>query len=106
MLNAYLEANIELVDREHVPAVTLDFLKNAYPWARKLLDNPEFRKEMGIDIGDCWPVIVAGYVVHSLDRSADEVRQTPYRPRSGDEFFPARDPDVEEETTSPSPPAR
>jgi len=106
VLNAYLEAEIELVDQEHAPPVTLDFLKGAYPWARKRLDDPEFRKEMGIDIGDCWPVIMAGYVVNSLKRSADEIRQMPYRPRSGDEFFPTRDQDVEEETTSPSQPPR
>lgn len=104
VLNAYLEANIQLVDQEHAPAVTLDFLKGAYRWARKRLDDPEFRKEMGIDIGDRWPVIMAGYVANSLNRSADEIRHTPYRPRSGDEFFPARDQDVEEETTSPSQP--
>ena len=59
-------------------------------------------EEMGIDIGDRWPVIMAGYIVNSLNRSADEIRQTPYRPRSGDEFFPTRYQDVEEETTSPS----
>ena len=103
-MKAYLEANIQLVDQEHAPAVTLDFLKRAFPPQRKRLDKPAFRKEMGIGIGDRWPVIMAGYVVNSLNRSADEIRQTPYRPRSGDEFFPAREQDVEEDATHPSQP--
>jgi len=91
VLNAYLEANIELVDQSHAPAVTLDFLKNAFPKERKRLDNSEFQKEMGIDMEDRWPVIMAGYVVNSLNRSANEIRQTPFSPRPGDEFFPAQD---------------
>lgn len=106
VLEAYLEADIELVDKEHAPAVNLDFLKGAYSWAKRRLDDPEFRKKMGIEIGDSWPVIMAGYVVNSINRSADEIRQTPYRPRSGDEFFPPRDQGVEEETTSPSHPTQ
>ena len=95
VLSAYLEANIDLVDQEHSPPVTLDFLKDAFPEFGKRLDDLEFRKEMGIDIGDRWPVIMPGYVVNSLRRSADEIRMAPYRPRSGDEFFPARDQDAE-----------
>ena len=105
VLKAYLEADIELVDQEHAPLVTLDFLKRAFPSSRDRLDDPEFRKYMGIDVGDRWPVIMAGHVVNSLNRSAEEIRQTPYRPVAGDEFFPTKAQVVEEEATPPAPPA-
>lgn len=59
---------------------------------------------MGVDVGDRWPVIMAGYVVNSLNRSPEEIRLTPYKPRSGDEFFPARYEDVEEASTPPPEP--
>lgn len=90
VLTAYLEANIELIDQEHAPSVPLDFLKKAYPMAKKRLDDQDFRKQMGIDEGDRWPVIMAGYVVNSTNRSAADIRQTAYTPESGDEYFPAR----------------
>ena len=95
VLNAYLEAGIELIVQEHAPPVSLDLLKRAFPTARNRLDGPEFRTQMGVDTGDQWPVIFAGYVVNSLNRSADEIRKAPCRPRSGDEYFPARDQDAE-----------
>jgi len=90
VLHAYLEANIELIDEEQVPTVVLGFLKDAFPSFMKRLDDPAFRNEMGIDIGDSWPVVMAGYVVNSLNRPAGEIRQMPYAPRSGDEYFPSR----------------
>ncbi len=92
VLYAYAEAGIELIDRGSVPMVTLDFLKNAYPWQRRRLDDPDFREKMGIGTGDAWPVILGGYVIQSLNRTADEIRRSPYAPKAGDEFFPARPP--------------
>ncbi len=100
VLHAYLEANIELIDEEQVPSVALGFLKDAFPWARKRLEDPEFRKEMGIDTGEQWPVVMAGYVINSLNRPSNVIRQAPYVPRSGDRYFPAR---VEGESRPDSP---
>ena len=98
VLYAYLEANIELVAQQQAPKVALDVMKRAYPKARRRLDDPEFREEMGIGAGIRWPVILAGYVIHSLNRTADEIRQAPYTPRSGDEYFPALQDHADEKT--------
>ncbi len=100
VLNAYLEADIQLVDQEHAPRVTLGFLKAVYSKMEKRLDDPEFREEMGIGTGECWPVIMAGYVVNALNRSTVEIQQTPYRPQSGDEYFPTRHRGTKEERTA------
>lgn len=89
VLAAYAEADIELVDQEHAPLVTVDFLKKAYPMAKRRLDDPDFRKDMGIGDGDRWPVVVPGYIVNSLNRSAADIRRTPYTPEPGDEYFPS-----------------
>jgi len=91
VLRAYSEANIELISEADVPIATLDDLKAAYPWASKRLDDQQFREEMGIGSGDGWPVIMPGYVIHSLSRSAKLVRQSPYAPTAGDKFFPSLD---------------
>jgi len=102
VLHAYHDAGIQLVAQEDVPLVTLAFLKAAYPEsaARKRLDDPEFRTKMGIGVGDHWRVIMPGYIVNSLDRSAEQIRQTPYRPSRGDEFFPPQDRTAEGEASS------
>jgi len=95
-LSAYHEANIELIDQENVTSVNLEYLKRAYDHVRNRLDRTKFRRKMGIGRGDSWPVIMAGYVVNSLNRSADEIRMTPYAPRSGDEYFPTQANDADQ----------
>ena len=39
-----------------------------------------------------WPVVLAGYVLNSLNRDEDEIRSAPYNATAGDEFFPPRTP--------------
>jgi len=95
--STYLEAGIELIDQTRVPEVTVDALKVAYPQLENILDKPKLLTEMGLAEGTQWPVILAGYVVNSLDRPADEIRETPYTPLSGDEFFPPKYPATKKE---------
>jgi len=92
VLKAYEEANIHLIDVGKLPDVTLDKLKDAYPGLAHLLDDDEVRMRLGIGEGTAWPVVLAGYVVNSLDRSPDVIRSEAFLPTQGDEFFPSAPP--------------
>lgn len=52
VMHAYLEAGIELIAEERVPAITIDELKAAYSAAANRVDDPAFRLAMGIGEGD------------------------------------------------------
>lgn len=74
------------------PPKTVDQLKRLYPDAAMYLDDPDQRKALGLETGDRWPVILVGYVLHSLRREAVEINgpdAQPYCPQEGDEFFNA-----------------
>ncbi len=90
VLKAYEEANIRLIDVRNLPAVTLATLKVAYPGMAKLLDRVEIRGRLGLGEGDTWPVILAGYIVNSLNRPPDAIRVQAFSPFTGDEFFPSK----------------
>jgi len=90
VLQAYRTARIELPGTP-LPLRTLDELKQFYPTHAAKLDDPETRKQLGIDQGDSWPVALVGYVLHSLSRQPTEIRGTPHAPKSGDEYFPRRE---------------
>lgn len=88
VIQAYAEAGIVLLS-DDVPSVTLETVKEAYSWAQHRLSDPVFRAQMGIGNGESWPVVFVGYVIHSLSRDPAEIRRQPYRPISGNEFYPA-----------------
>lgn len=87
VIKAYEEADIEILVEE-IPRVTLEDLKQAYQHESMRLDDAEFREQMGIGDGTSWPVVLVGYVAHSFNRSAAEIRNSPYQPEPGDEYFP------------------
>lgn len=87
VLRAYQEANIQLVDLMSVPRISLETLKAAYPF-RSSLDRQHVRDRLGIGAGNSWPVVLAGYLAHSLARTAEEIRDEPYQPNRDDAFFP------------------
>lgn len=92
VLKAYEEANIHLIDDRKLPNITLNKLKDGYPgWADKL-DCEDVRTRLGIGEGTAWPVVLAGYVVNSLNRSPDVIRSQAFVPAPGDEFFPSQPP--------------
>ena len=86
VLMAYSEAGIRLIS-DNAPLLTLDMLKQAYPFAVNRLDDPNFRQKMGLIGTGPWPVILAGYVINSLRREVNEIHSSPYVPVSGDECF-------------------
>lgn len=87
--NAYEQAAIALID-DSVPLKTLDDLKRTYtnPIVLSALDDPDRRVQIGIGNGTSWPIVMVGYLLHSLARTPQEIRTTPYRPLEGDENFP------------------
>jgi hypothetical protein len=87
VLEAYATADLRLLG-EPLPLVTLDELKLHYPEFGDRLNDPQVRADLGIGEGESWPVALVGYVLHSLNRKAAEIRDLPYSPKRGDEFFP------------------
>ena len=90
VVEAYRFAGIELLAiDDNFPKVTLTSLKHAYPDQARRLDNPVLRRFMGLEGMDGpWPVVLAGYVINSLNRSAEEIRESPYSPVEADAYFP------------------
>lgn len=87
----YLNIGITLVDLASVPTVTAEPLKLAFPDQRRNLDRPERREMAGLSGEGPWPVLLPGYLFHSLGRGSDQIRQAAYQPKPGDECFPRRE---------------
>jgi hypothetical protein len=83
----YRELDIRLVDLERVPRIELTKLEFAYP---ALEGRPKLREEAGLSGDGPWPVLLPGYLFHSLSRDPPEIRRAPYQAQSGDECFPRR----------------
>lgn len=81
VLECYLEgADVRLLDNEFskFPAVDLETLASAYG---DTVRNKKRRERYGI-VGDgpSWQIMLAGYVMHSLNRPSDVVRVSPHVP--------------------------
>lgn len=94
VIEAYREAKIDLLatDTMTLPPVSLDTIRAQYPDLAPRLDNRRLRAVLGIAGDGPWSVVLAGYVLNSLDRLDAAIRTTPYRAMAGDEFFPPRRP--------------
>ena len=87
VFEAYRSARITLLDVLEMPVVGLDKLKQSYPEHTQRLDDPAKRASMGLRGSGGWPVMMCGYLLHSLSRSKEDVRETPYAPRESDVNF-------------------
>jgi hypothetical protein len=78
-------AEIDLLawDSPDLPEVTLDTIVSAY--GNNLRNKASIRKALGIPGDGPWRVNLAGYVLHALDRSTEEIRALRHKPRSVDE---------------------
>lgn len=86
VLDAHLRVSVSLlmIDKEALPEVTRKTLEAAYP---SIFRNPHLLNGFGLQGNGPWRVVLAGYVLHALDRSRDEIRAEPYLAQGGDEFF-------------------
>ena len=86
VIETYREADIDLVADEELPVVDEDILRQGYGDILQRLDNKK-REYCGIDGNGPWPVLLPGYVIQSLNKSAEEIRARPYQSVRGDELF-------------------
>ena len=86
VLDAHIQVDVSLlmIEEEALPEVGLRTLEVAYP---VLIQNPNLLRRFGLQGNGPWRVVLAGYLLHALDRSEDEIRAEPYVAQSGDEFF-------------------
>lgn len=88
VLEAYKSAQIELVDLEYLPLVDLATIKLAYPNEVALIERERISKEsLGLEGNGPWPVLLCGYLIHALNRDAQEIRNKAYSPNSRDHSF-------------------
>ena len=90
VLDAHLQVDIELLDLDKsvLPEVDKETLQLAYAdvdVARKGADLERY----GVGGEGPWRIVLAGYVLHALDRPSELIRREPYQAQSGDELFPA-----------------
>jgi hypothetical protein len=88
VLEAYKLARIALLEPDGLPMVGMDVLRLAYPIQMRLLGSGRINADsLGLTGDGPWPVLLCGYLFHSLNRSANEIREQPYAPAAGDWLF-------------------
>ena len=91
VIESYREAGIDLVDHSEnsLPPVTPETLDEAYPDFDPVREmRPDRRESLGLPGDGPWRVVLAGYVLHALNRAIQDIRNEPYRPSCGDATFP------------------
>jgi hypothetical protein len=88
----YLDVGITLVELESLPMIDEKTLTLAYPLLPRILASPQLREMVGLTDESPWPVLLPGYLFHSLNRTPDEIRRAPYQTHPGDKCFPRREP--------------
>lgn len=86
VLDGHLKVNIELLDTDEnvLPEVDRQTIISAYPEAD---GHSDFLRYCGLEGNGPWKVVLAGYVLHALSRTSDQIRQGPYQAQKGDEQF-------------------
>ncbi len=91
VIESYREADIVLINdsEDDLPPVDLETLDKAYPGlAERRIRQPKVLKHLGIPGDGPWPVVLAGYVLHALNRTEKDIRHEPYGPSRNDATFP------------------
>jgi len=86
VLDGHRQVNIELldIDEDVLPAVDRQTIISAYPEAER---HPDLLLCWGLEGNGPWKVVLAGYVLHALNRPTNQIRQEPFRVKEGDEQF-------------------
>jgi len=86
VLDSYRQVGIDLCQTEasQLPELTLDSIMAAYPHVRGRSDLLE---ALGLQGRGPWRIVLAGYVLHALNRPSEEIRARPYQAEPGDERF-------------------
>ena len=86
VLDAHLQVDIELLvmDKQALPEVDEQTLASGYPHAVRKWDRIA---DFGMEGEGPWRIVLAGYVLHALNRSGEEIRHEAYQAQVGDERF-------------------
>lgn len=86
VLYAHLKVDISLlrIDKEILPEVSRETVDAAYPG---VLEHPKALAKLGLHGDGPWRIVLAGYVLHALDRSREHIEREPYVVQEGDEYF-------------------
>jgi hypothetical protein len=91
VLDGHRQVDIELldIDDDKLPAVNKQTIISAYPEAER---HPDLLLYWGLEDWELkddksWKVVLAGYVLHALNRPTDQIRQEAYQAKEGDEQF-------------------
>lgn len=86
VLDGHLQVDIELLDinEDALPSVDRQKIVCAYPSAER---HPDLLHYWGLEGNGPWKVVLAGYVLHALNRTTDQIRREPYRAKAGNEEF-------------------
>lgn len=89
VLEAYRWANINLVNTDLLPLIDHEKLTAVFPGIHRdnfAQKNKEF--DWGLDFkSNKSPLLMPGYILHSLDRSRYDIGNPPYEAQEGDELF-------------------
>jgi len=86
VLDGHRQVDIELleIDADALPDVDKQTIMSAYPDARRYASQlPKY----GLEGNGPWKVVLAGYVLHALNRPTDQIRRKPYQAKYGNEQF-------------------
>jgi len=86
VLDGHRRVDIELlkIDEGTLPDVYPQTIMSAYPDAKRHIS---FLPHCGLEGNGPWKVVLAGYVLHALNRPTDQIRREPYQAKCGDEQF-------------------
>jgi len=86
VLDSHLQVDIALlnIDTGALPEVDRHTITSAYPEVR---EHPGLLRLFGLGGNGPWKIVLAGYVLHALDRPTEQIRQEPYKAQAGDERF-------------------
>ena len=85
VIEAYRNAGIDLVDTDEdaLPQVAKESVSIAYPQIFARSNASAILTGIGLNGSGPWPVVLPGYLFHSLARDAGEIREGPYRAKLG-----------------------
>ena len=81
VLSAYRHVGIDLIDEAELPSRDLAALQEAFAVGAR----PRLLRYLGMTGPGPWPVLMPGYIFHSLARPG--VRAAAYRPKSSDDSY-------------------
>ena len=86
VLDAHCKIDIELlkIDTEALPEVDQQKIASAYP---EVSISPRRLARYGLKGNGPYRIVLAGYVLHALNRPTDQIRREPYQVQTGDEQF-------------------